>query len=1120
MGRFDTHGGYFAPRGYYRVDTGGSHAENPNGGVQIGVDQQGVPNMLEQGEPVYNDFVFSDNIKLDEAQAKQFGIPKKFIGKLFSDIADKYVDEAADRPNDPVSGNGLDAMLSRLAQAQEAQKLEAQKKEMQALIDSMTPEEQEQLLAGIEAQAAGQQEAEAQPADMQSAAAQMQGQVPADAMMQQPEMAQQYVEAPMQNVYQQPVMACGGPIMRAFPLGGLLRDPNAQPDIIDRVAALKVDPYAYPGRYDKPLVVEHPLRDIIETVGTGGASGVVEASAASALKKGWKAFAEELAKDATKKPAKNMTHNAEVRLRKKAIDKANGTAKGIMNSKFMRGVEWATVPGLKVGETIVKKGNGLKGFKWPTAIVAGATTQGAVDLGFGPALWRTANNAYNGVYTRQKGPSIGNYNDYNYDTNIEACGGQLVRAFPDGGSIDPAVSYGVLQSMPDLSRTAIASTNGAGIIPQPPIEDIMLPHVLPIDYDVPWYLNPYMMHWLDPLIDYPTQYDLGRQRAWYDSPRFGRAQDNMYIDAWSKALGVELPISVRTPEEAFEYAIAQGHVNVDNPQYVQSRQVADTARVAPSADTLQVIPHVDTTNAVSSVDTVRAGMPTDTVRVVSPVDITRVMSPADTLQVATPADTTNVTSPIDTARVVSPADSLLVAAPIDIDTIRSAVPVDTLQSASYADTTRMAIPADSASVAMSPAPADSVQAPTASQASASTEETAQFKPWYDNQYMRYWFGPSMASQSQSGAHVMMTPPQQTDGTTASTPAASQAAPVVSQAPAVPVSATPAGRTASVSGQSGSPRMASGVPRASQSSSAAGTVGKTPSDAKADLDFGRPLPITRWQTVTRNNNGKLEITQPATDVARVQNGGLDIKSALDERIARGRAKHAEQEAAKNPTWLRYAGALNAGLLGLYDAFQKPDEYTVETPAPVLPVARMELVNPVYTPTDRNQTVNNTLAQTAATLRTLRNSGLGPSRGAYITAADYNGGLNIGNARAQADTYNAGLYNDVVSRRNANAQTLGQYYNANSQQRAGILNNYLTARSNAGLQQQQLNYGAEGQYYQALQNQLDTVANALAGIGSEIAQRNMLLSPYLDYQLNGDFVPVFIRRGTNQNNNKGK
>ena len=122
MSKFDTHGGYFAPKDYTRVNEGGSHEENPNGGVQLGVDPEGAPNLLEEGEPVYKDYVYSDNIEAEEAFLEENHLPKKYAGKLYSKIADDFVSEAEERPLDPISRNGLEVLLGRLADAQEGQK--------------------------------------------------------------------------------------------------------------------------------------------------------------------------------------------------------------------------------------------------------------------------------------------------------------------------------------------------------------------------------------------------------------------------------------------------------------------------------------------------------------------------------------------------------------------------------------------------------------------------------------------------------------------------------------------------------------------------------------------------------------------------------------------------------------------------------------------------------------------------------------------------------------------------------------------------------------------------------------------------------------------------------------
>src|SRR5574344_1878545 len=48
--------------GVTMFNTGGTHEQNPNGGIPQGVDQNGKPNLVEQGEVKYNDFIYSNRI--------------------------------------------------------------------------------------------------------------------------------------------------------------------------------------------------------------------------------------------------------------------------------------------------------------------------------------------------------------------------------------------------------------------------------------------------------------------------------------------------------------------------------------------------------------------------------------------------------------------------------------------------------------------------------------------------------------------------------------------------------------------------------------------------------------------------------------------------------------------------------------------------------------------------------------------------------------------------------------------------------------------------------------------------------------------------------------------------
>jgi len=173
MSKFDTHGGYFAPKDYLRVNEGGSHEENPNGGVQIGVDPEGNPNLLEEGEPVYKDYVYSDNIEAEEQFLVDNNLPKKYTGKLYSKIADDLFSEAEERPLDPISRNGLEALLGRLADAQESQKQAKEQRDLEDELAQLSPEELDQLEAML---AQGEQEQIApEQAPMEASPEQMMG---------------------------------------------------------------------------------------------------------------------------------------------------------------------------------------------------------------------------------------------------------------------------------------------------------------------------------------------------------------------------------------------------------------------------------------------------------------------------------------------------------------------------------------------------------------------------------------------------------------------------------------------------------------------------------------------------------------------------------------------------------------------------------------------------------------------------------------------------------------------------------------------------------------------------------------------------------------------------------
>ena len=118
-GNLLTHGAEW-DNGLRVIGNGGTHEENPMEGVPMGMDAEGIPNLVEQGEVIFNDYVFSNRLFADGGLLESFNLPKSYDGHSFAAIAEKLGDESKERPNDPISKRGLLSSMSRLQQAQES----------------------------------------------------------------------------------------------------------------------------------------------------------------------------------------------------------------------------------------------------------------------------------------------------------------------------------------------------------------------------------------------------------------------------------------------------------------------------------------------------------------------------------------------------------------------------------------------------------------------------------------------------------------------------------------------------------------------------------------------------------------------------------------------------------------------------------------------------------------------------------------------------------------------------------------------------------------------------------------------------------------------------------------
>lgn len=213
-GDMQTNGSDFS-NGLMHIDAGLSHEENPYDGVQLGTDVQGKPNLVEEGETIFDDYVFSKRIKADAQTKKRFHVGKN-ADISYADLSKKLEKESAERPNDAISQAGLEKQMHNLAGEQERQKSEMQTKEAQEVFASLSPEQQRVIMqqVAMEEQQAQQQQIE-QPIEQQEVNPQQTEQQSVNEQMMQQPVEQPTVEELQMN-------ACGGKINK-YDKGGEMK---------------------------------------------------------------------------------------------------------------------------------------------------------------------------------------------------------------------------------------------------------------------------------------------------------------------------------------------------------------------------------------------------------------------------------------------------------------------------------------------------------------------------------------------------------------------------------------------------------------------------------------------------------------------------------------------------------------------------------------------------------------------------------------------------------------------------------------------------------------------------------------------------------------------------------
>ena len=122
------------------ITEGGSHENNPLSGVPQGIAADGIPNLVEEGEVIYNDYVYSRRLKVPQSDKESLGL-KKDKEYTYADAAKQIQKESEERPNDPISKRNLVEMMSRLQGSQEALKEKRDGQALKRAVNNMTPDE-------------------------------------------------------------------------------------------------------------------------------------------------------------------------------------------------------------------------------------------------------------------------------------------------------------------------------------------------------------------------------------------------------------------------------------------------------------------------------------------------------------------------------------------------------------------------------------------------------------------------------------------------------------------------------------------------------------------------------------------------------------------------------------------------------------------------------------------------------------------------------------------------------------------------------------------------------------------------------------------------------------------
>lgn len=141
-GSMNTHGSDFT-NGLMYITEGGRHEENPYQGVPMGYDQQGTPNVVEEGEIIIpgrmladggemSDYVVSNRTTISEELADKYQLP---YDTTHAEALEILTEESQENPTDIIAQN-TDKAIAREVYADQ-EKVKQQEQQRQAMVQQM-----------------------------------------------------------------------------------------------------------------------------------------------------------------------------------------------------------------------------------------------------------------------------------------------------------------------------------------------------------------------------------------------------------------------------------------------------------------------------------------------------------------------------------------------------------------------------------------------------------------------------------------------------------------------------------------------------------------------------------------------------------------------------------------------------------------------------------------------------------------------------------------------------------------------------------------------------------------------------------------------------------------------